>query len=158
MIRIFIIEGREAPDPDPAKTVEEVRQYYATFFPELSNAETKDLGEKKVEGSEEKEHRWEFKKRVGTKGYTLGQYPKIIRVFPDRTGLNFFRWTWACTNLFQRVKIGVFKPCHLGVCEVDRAHYAGGDDWVADMLHHGLCPHCGNPLDQPYEVKHVRIG
>lgn len=68
MARVFIIENREAPDPDPNKTVDEVRQYYATFFPELSNAETKDLGERKIEGSEEKDHLWEFKKRVGTKG------------------------------------------------------------------------------------------
>jgi PRTRC genetic system protein C len=66
--RVFIIEKREAPDPDRNKTVDEVRQYYATFFPELSNAETKDLGTRKVEGSEEVEHLWEFVKRVGSKG------------------------------------------------------------------------------------------
>lgn len=82
MARIFIIEGREAPDPDSTKTVEEVRQYYATFFPELSNAETKDLGERKQVLTDKKtddpncpitsdtivDHLWEFKKRVGTKG------------------------------------------------------------------------------------------
>ncbi len=68
MKRIFVYDGREFDDPLPDKTVDEVRQYYAGYFPELSNAETKDLGERKVKDSEEKEHLWEFKKRVGSKG------------------------------------------------------------------------------------------
>jgi PRTRC genetic system protein C len=66
--RIFVYDGREFPDTDPKMTTDEVRQHYANFFPELSNAETIDLGEKKVEGDGEATHRWEFKKRVGTKG------------------------------------------------------------------------------------------
>lgn len=71
MKRIFVYDGREFDDPLPDKSTDEVRQYYAGFFPELSNAETKDLGERKVKDSEEKEHLWEFKKRVGTKGGDL---------------------------------------------------------------------------------------
>jgi len=66
--RVFIYDGREFPDPDPKLLVDEVRQHMTTYFPELSNAETKDLGERKVANSEEVEHLYEFKRRVGTKG------------------------------------------------------------------------------------------
>jgi PRTRC genetic system protein C len=88
--RIFIIDNREFPDPDPNMTVEEVRQYYVTYFAELSNAETKEshrpdpawiqsliAGGMTAEAAAEqaktdKEHVqdvYEFKKRVGTKGH-----------------------------------------------------------------------------------------
>jgi PRTRC genetic system protein C len=67
-IRLFVYDGREFPDPDPKMTVDEVRQHMTTYFPELSNAETKDLGPRKKAGTEETEHLWEFKKRVGSKG------------------------------------------------------------------------------------------
>lgn len=62
MARIFIYDSREFPDPDPKLAVDEVRQQMATFFPELSNAETKGptkRGEDDI---------YEFKRRVGTKG------------------------------------------------------------------------------------------
>lgn len=61
MARVFVYDGREFPDPDPNLSVDEVRQHMAGFFPELSNAETKESkrGEDSV---------IEFKKRVGTKG------------------------------------------------------------------------------------------
>ena len=61
MARIFVYDGREFPDPDPNFKVEEVRQHMTNFFPELSNAETKESkrGEDTI---------IEFKKRVGTKG------------------------------------------------------------------------------------------
>ncbi len=59
--RIFVYDGREFPDPDPASTPEEVRQSMTSFFPELANAEIKEStrGEDTI---------YEFKKRVGTKG------------------------------------------------------------------------------------------
>jgi PRTRC genetic system protein C len=61
MARIFIYESREFPDPDPKLSIDEVRQNMTNFFPELSNADTKESkrGEDQVV---------EFKKRVGTKG------------------------------------------------------------------------------------------
>jgi len=60
-MRVFVYDGREFPDPDPKLKVDEVRQHFATFFPELSNAESKESkrGEDTI---------IEFKKRVGTKG------------------------------------------------------------------------------------------
>jgi len=63
MARIFVYDGREFPDPDQNLKVDEVRQHFAHFFPELSNAETKESkrGEDNV---------YEFKKRVGVKGWT----------------------------------------------------------------------------------------
>jgi hypothetical protein len=86
-------------------------------------------------------------------GYFIGQYPVIIKLFPDRKRLNFFRWLWASTNLFQRIRIGTFERCRLGYCAVDKSNYAGGDGWVIDMLRHGRCPHCGNPTEQKYMCK-----
>ncbi len=61
MARIFIYDGRELPDPDSHLSVDEVRQSLTNFFPELSNAETKQTkrGDDDV---------YTFQKRVGTKG------------------------------------------------------------------------------------------
>jgi PRTRC genetic system protein C len=60
-MRVFSYDSREFPDPDPNMTVDEVRQSLTTFFPELSNAETKTVkrGDDEVTS---------FVKRVGTKG------------------------------------------------------------------------------------------
>lgn len=97
--RIFIIDNREFSDPDAAQpygpftmTPEDVRQYYAAYFAELSNAETKEskrpdpavLARLKATGmtdeaaataAKAEEHGmqdiFEFKKRVGTKGNDL---------------------------------------------------------------------------------------
>jgi len=59
--RIFSYEGRDFDDPDPTLSVDQVRQSMANFFPELSNAESKESkrGEDTV---------YSFTKRVGTKG------------------------------------------------------------------------------------------
>ena len=61
MTRIFVVDGREFPDPDPNLKVDEVRQHMSIFFPEISNAETKQSkrGEDDI---------IEFRRRVGTKG------------------------------------------------------------------------------------------
>ena len=59
--RIFRIEGKDYPDPDPSKTPDEVRQAWVEFFPELSNSEIKET--KKGANTI-----YEFKRRVGTKG------------------------------------------------------------------------------------------
>ncbi len=70
MPRIFVVDGREFPDPDPNLKVDEVRQSMSVFFPELSNAETlkeKKRGEDTI---------FEFKRRVGTKGIT--DEPEVI--------------------------------------------------------------------------------
>jgi PRTRC genetic system protein C len=59
--RIFIVDNREHPDPDPKLSVDEVRQQMITFYPELTNAETKqsNRGEDTIV---------RFEKRTGTKG------------------------------------------------------------------------------------------
>lgn len=61
MARIFVIEGKRYTDPDPALTVDEVRQSMVALFPELANSETK-------ESKEKDDQIIEFKKRVGVKG------------------------------------------------------------------------------------------
>lgn len=61
MARIFMYDGKELPDPDPSLSVDEVRQSFAEYFPELYNAEVKESkrGDDTV---------YTFSKRVGTKG------------------------------------------------------------------------------------------
>ena len=61
MGRVFVYDGREFPDPDSSLSPDGVRANMANFFPELSNAETKETkrGDDTV---------YEFKRRVGTKG------------------------------------------------------------------------------------------
>ncbi len=60
-MRVFVYDGREFPDPDPKMSVDEVRQFQTTFYPELANAETKHSkrGDDDI---------YEFTRRVGTKG------------------------------------------------------------------------------------------
>lgn len=71
MARIFVYDGREFPDPDPKLKVDEVRQHMSAFFPELSNAETKESTRPSMTTPGETDTIVEFKRRVGTKGVTL---------------------------------------------------------------------------------------
>lgn len=59
--RIFVYDGREFDDPDPTKSVDDVKAQMADFFPELVNAEVKEVarGEDTL---------YEFVKKVGVKG------------------------------------------------------------------------------------------
>lgn len=70
MARIFIVDQREFPDPDPALTVEQVREMMATFFPELANAThtERQRGEDTI---------YEFQRRVGTKGVLARRFQKF---------------------------------------------------------------------------------
>jgi PRTRC genetic system protein C len=61
MARIFVYDGREFPDPDPNKSVEEVKKTMTDFFPELANAEVK-------EAARGEDTLYEFVKKVGVKG------------------------------------------------------------------------------------------
>ncbi len=61
MAREFIVDGRTFPDPDPNRSVEEVKRMMESFFPELANAET-------IERKTGETSSYEFKRRVGTKG------------------------------------------------------------------------------------------
>ena len=68
MARVFVYDGREFPDPNPDHKVDEVRQYMSSFFPELSNAESKESKRPSTTTPGETDTIIEFKKRVGTKG------------------------------------------------------------------------------------------
>jgi PRTRC genetic system protein C len=95
--RVFVYDGREFPDPDPTLTVDQVRQSFTQFFPELANAETKETKRKSTDTPDEEEKVIEFKKRVGTKGIDLEihqtaapnfadlikEYPVAIKVTPS---------------------------------------------------------------------------
>ena len=62
--RVFAYDGREFADPDPALTVEQVKQLMSAFFPELATAEVK---EHKKEGEPETTI-YEFIRKTGVKG------------------------------------------------------------------------------------------
>ena len=85
MARIFVIEGRNHPDPDTNMTADQVRTYYSSFYPELSNAEVKET---KENGNTV----YKMEKRVGTKGgkgFHLGDILSIttgVLVSPDGIG------------------------------------------------------------------------
>lgn len=59
--RVFVYDGREHADPDPNLSKEQVKTYFADFFPEVATAETREVkrGEDTV---------YTFERRVGTKG------------------------------------------------------------------------------------------
>ena len=61
MGRIFVYDGREFPDPDPDLEVEAVKKMMADFFPELANAEVKEV-------ARDEDTLYEFIKKVGIKG------------------------------------------------------------------------------------------
>lgn len=61
MARVFIVDGRQFPDPDPKLSVQEVRAHFAQFLPELVNAEARE------EAKGEDTH-VTFTRRIGTKG------------------------------------------------------------------------------------------
>src|SRR5438477_10019146 len=61
MARLFLYDGRTFPDPDPRLSVEVVRRQLSDFFPELTNADTREepRGEDTL---------YTFARRIGTKG------------------------------------------------------------------------------------------
>lgn len=71
MARLFIYDGREFPDPDTTLSVEMVRTQLAEFFPELTNAETRE--EKRGDDTA-----YTFTKRIGTKGHH--QLPDVVSI------------------------------------------------------------------------------
>ena len=60
--RVFVYNGQEYPDPDPALAVEHVRRELARFVPELTNADVRE--ERRTDGTTQ----FVFTKRLGTKG------------------------------------------------------------------------------------------
>lgn len=61
MARIFVYDGREFNDPDPAMSTEDVKRQMTNFYPELATAEIREH----VRGDNVFV---ELVKRVGTKG------------------------------------------------------------------------------------------
>ena len=61
MARVFVIDQREHPDPDPALSIEQVQKLYADFSPEVANAAVTQTprGDDTIVV---------FDRRVGTKG------------------------------------------------------------------------------------------
>ena len=73
--RVFVYDNREFPDPDPALSIDEVRQQLVEFFSELTNADQRSelRGDTQV---------ITFSRRIGTKGRedltgTLRQVPAL---------------------------------------------------------------------------------
>ena len=61
MVRVFIVDEREFPDPEPSMTIEQVRDSLSDFYPDLANATHTQTqrGEDQV---------IDFRRTVGTKG------------------------------------------------------------------------------------------
>ena len=78
MTRIFVYDGREFPDPDPGLAVEEVRKQLSDFFPELTNADTRE------ERRGDDEVRYTFARRIGTKGAGESDIGAILRRVPEK--------------------------------------------------------------------------
>jgi PRTRC genetic system protein C len=78
MPRIFVYDGREFPDPDPGLSVEDVRKQLSDFFPELTNAETRE------ERRGDDEVRYTFARRIGTKGAGHADIVAILRTVPEK--------------------------------------------------------------------------
>ena len=68
MVRVFVYDGREFPDPDPNLSVDDVRASMSNFFPELSNAETKESQRDSATEPGQKDSVYEFRRLVGIKG------------------------------------------------------------------------------------------
>jgi PRTRC genetic system protein C len=80
MARIFVYEGKEYPDPNPAITVDEVRQHLAGFMPELSNAETITTKRPLLASPGiDQDTVYEFKRKVGIKGVTAAPRKTSVR-------------------------------------------------------------------------------
>lgn len=79
MPRVFVYDGREFPDPDPGLSVEDVRKQLSDFFPELTNAETREerRGDDAV--------RYTFARRIGTKGIGQPNVVTILRRVPEKS-------------------------------------------------------------------------
>ena len=60
--RVFVYNGQEYPDPDPALAVDHVRRELARFVPELTNADVRE--ERRADGVTQ----YVFTRRLGTKG------------------------------------------------------------------------------------------
>ena len=73
MARIFVYDNRSFPDPDPAVSVEDVRQQLAQYFPELTNGDTRQeqRGEDTV---------YTFSRRIGTKGAARRRRAHVVAI------------------------------------------------------------------------------
>jgi PRTRC genetic system protein C len=78
MTRIFVYDGRQFPDPDASLSVEDVRKQLSDFFPELTNAETRE------ERRGDDEVRYTFARRIGTKGADHVDIVAILRQVPEK--------------------------------------------------------------------------
>lgn len=76
MPRVFVYDGREFPDPDASLSVEDVRKQLSDFFPELTNADTRE--ERRGD-----DVRYTFARRIGTKGAGHPDIVTILRRVPE---------------------------------------------------------------------------
>lgn len=96
MARIFVVDGREIPDPDPKLTVDQVRQHLAGFFPELSNAESKP-------SKKGKDDVFTFIKKVGAKGRALETVNIVVINYKGLpTKIAAFRDSMAAKVFFEK--------------------------------------------------------
>jgi PRTRC genetic system protein C len=92
------------PDPNPAFTVAQVRDFYSSVHPEILNAEIEGP---EVEGNV---HRYNFRRAVGTKGHALqsAQHVSPVPAVPHANDDDSYRQTIRkrVNDLLALVQIG----------------------------------------------------
>jgi len=118
MARIFVYEGRDLPDLDPALSVDQIREHYTQFFPELNNADTR-------QGKRGDNEEITFTRRTGTKGQEKAGPLKweMRQIEPeDLVGFNHLRpWGAFCNG--QLIQAYSDRSIAEEVCQ-DQALYA----------------------------------
>jgi len=114
--RLFVISGKEYPDPDAALTVEDVKSHYAAFFPELATATAKE--EVRPDGVTVVT----FARQVGTKGALAPVVPATYlpgrHVSADLSDYNpGDEGTRRCLKCLatQDFRVGPYGGLHLGL-------------------------------------------
>lgn len=138
MARIFVVDNREQPDPDPQRPIEGVKAMFADFYPEVATADTVTTprGDDTV---------IEFRRRAGTKGEATGiQIPDVLAlcdwrpvyckeglpvvlVVPDYTGLEALPYPGD-------IKPGYYTMPELVALLRAHAHHPEAVHFIADML------------------------
>jgi PRTRC genetic system protein C len=113
MARIFVYDGREFPDPDENRSVDEIKRMMTDFFPELANAEVREH----IRGSDTLH---EFVRKVGTKGAEKLVCDRCGQTYTDEESIESAKRLaekWAEMCRADGVEPRGISPCPVFPCE-----------------------------------------